>query len=284
MALIPQSFKDAVVAIGANGKWVATGFVVARKNENGGYNTFLVTNKHVFEKEDGLVNSNEITLRFNLHNRIDAKDFYAKVIKKDEKHYSVHPNPNVDVAAMLLNGAILKNDLGELSAFLFENEVSLTRKDMIDNDVLEGSLVYMLGFPSGIVGLNSKVPLIRLGCISRISDVGVNDPFLVDIQNFPGSCGSPIINRLESIHLKGSKFFQKTSLVGIVSGYLPYEDLLISAQTGKVMEKISENSGIAVAFGVDCIKEVVEIEFSRVSKNEVLSPNEQNPNIHEEDK
>ena len=54
MAIIPQIFNDAVVAIGATDekgekKWLATGFVVARKNENGGYNTFLVTNKHVLE-------------------------------------------------------------------------------------------------------------------------------------------------------------------------------------------------------------------------------------------
>ena len=66
MAIIPQIYNDAVVAIGVMKKdgskaWCATGFVVARKNEDGGYNTFLVTNKHVLD--DG---SKIILLRFNI--------------------------------------------------------------------------------------------------------------------------------------------------------------------------------------------------------------------------
>ena len=54
MAIIPQGYSDAVVAIGTinnqgNKVWFATGFVVARKHELGGYNTFLITNKHVLD-------------------------------------------------------------------------------------------------------------------------------------------------------------------------------------------------------------------------------------------
>ena len=285
MAIIPQFFKDSVVAIGtADKKWFATGFVVARKNADGGYNTFLVTNKHVFENDNGMPLWEKIILRFNLQNKIEAKDYLVTLIdNKGSKQYSVNKNDQTDVASMLINPNVLENDLGGLSAFSLDDGMTLTQNQMLDNDVSEGALVYMLGFPTGIVGFNSKVPLCRLGCISKISDVSDNNSFLVDIQNFPGSSGSPIINRLEMLALEGSKSFNKTSLIGIVSAYVPYEDVLFSRQTGKIMQKVSENSGIAVAFNVDAIKETVEIEFNRVlTKLKAVSPNSVDPNIGKE--
>ena len=95
MAIIPQIYNDAVVAIGALKKdgskvWYATGFVVARKNEEGGYNTFLVSNKHVFD--DG---SKSILLRFNISGKIDAKDYatnmsiIATVDNSDDNDFEV---------------------------------------------------------------------------------------------------------------------------------------------------------------------------------------------------
>lgn len=281
MAIIPQFFKDSVVAIGTIDKrWIATGFIVARKNENGGYNTFLVTNKHVFEDKNGKPKLSDVTIRFNLINKIDAKDYLIKLIDSHEiKQYSVHPNPSTDVACKLINPTVLEKDLGGLSAFVFENSISLTQNEMLQNGITEGSIVYMLGFPSGIVGLNSKVPLCRMGCISNISEPNGNNSFFVDIQNFPGSSGSPIINRPELVSLKGTNSYERTSLVGIISAYVPYEDSLVSLQTGKVMQKLSENSGIAIAYNVDSIRETVEIEFQRVSNKKVILPNKENPKV-----
>ena len=262
MAIIPQIYNDAVVAIGALKKdgskvWYATGFVVARKNEEGGYNTFLVSNKHVFD--DG---SKSILLRFNISGKIDAKDYVAKLIDdQGNKGFSVHPQS--DVACLLLNQNILSTDLGSLSAFDLE-ELSLTRKQMIENDVIEGSIIYSLGFPSGLVGIDSKVPLCRMGCIAKIKEQYYENGYLLDIQNFPGSSGSPVINRIEANHLQGTKVYNSTKLIGIMAKYIPYRDVLVSRQTGIDMQIVQENSGIAVAYDVDSIKETVEIEFSRV--------------------
>lgn len=262
MAIIPQIYNDAVVAIGARRKdgskaWYATGFVVARKNEDGGYNTFLVSNKHVLD--DG---SKNILLRFNIAGKIDAKDYSVDLVDKDgKKNYSVHSKS--DVACLLLDANILNTDLGNLSAFDLQ-ELALTREQMIENDVIEGSIVYSLGFPSGLVGVYSKVPLCRMGCISKIKEPYDSNGYLLDIQNFPGSSGSPVINRIEVNHLKGTKVYNSTRLVGIMAKYIPYSDVLISRQTGKEMQIVQENSGIAVTYDVNSIKETVEIEFARV--------------------
>lgn len=262
MAVIPQIYNDAVVAIGGIKKdgskaWYATGFVVARKNEDGGYNTFLVTNKHVLD--DG---SKILLLRFNISGKIEAKDYAATLLDAEgNKKFSIHPQS--DVACLLLNQSILSTDLGKLSAFDLE-ELALTREQMVENEVIEGSIVYSLGFPSGLVGVDSKVPLCRMGCISKIKEPYDANGYLLDIQNFPGSSGSPVINRIEVNHLQGTKVYNSTKLIGIMAKYIPYRDVLVSRQTGLEMQILQENSGIAVAYDVNSIKETVEMEFSRI--------------------
>ena len=264
MAIIPQIYNDAVVAIGildknGNKTWLATGFVVARKNEDGGYNTFLVSNKHVLD-----YGRKDLILRFNVAGKIDAKDYAVSLIdNKGNKTLSVHPS--ADVACVISNPGILNSDLGKISAFELD-ELTLTRQQMLDNEVVEGAIVYSLGFPSGLVGLDSKVPLCRMGCISKIKEPVNGKGYLLDIQNFPGSSGSPIINRIEINHLKGTKSYNSTRLIGIIASYIPYRDELISKQTGKTMQILQENSGIAIAYDVDSIKEAVELEFNRVKK------------------
>lgn len=262
MAIIPKFFNDAVVAIGIRQdfviNWIATGFVVARENENGGYNTFLVSNKHVFKGKKSIV------VRFNLKDEITARDYDILLQNDDAKLlYSEHNISNVDVACVLINPNVLEKELGQINAFAL-NMVALSYDKMLENEVIEGSLVYSLGFPSGLVGINSKLPLCRLGCIARIQELVNERGFLVDIQNFPGSSGSPLINRLEIASLTGTKSFTSTCLIGIISAYIPYCDALISRQTGEIMQTTRENSGLAIAYTVDAIQEVVEIEFNRV--------------------
>lgn len=275
MALIPQIYEDAVVALGIeqNGQriWVATGFIVARKNENGGYNTFLVTNKHVFNGFDYLL------VRFNIVGKITAKDFRIQLKHGFSIDYSSHPNPAVDVACILIDPNTLSNELGGLSAFDLD-EMSLTWQDMIDNDIIEGTSVFSLGFPSGLVGIDTKAPLCRIGCIARNKEKVNCEGYLIDIQNFPGSSGSPVINKIDANCLRGTKTLDKTVLIGVLASYIPYKDTLFSRQTGLDMQIIQENSGIAIAYTVDAIKEVVELEFNRVKQFEKnVQPNVEDP-------
>lgn len=279
MALIPQIYEDAVVALGvrngATKSWLATGFIVARKNGTIGYNTFLVTNKHVLNKHNSLL------VRFNIVGKIKAKDYNINLNNTGEKAYSIHPNPNVDVGCTLINPNVLSKELGGLAAFDLEN-MCLTWQEMINNDIIEGTSVFSLGFPSGLVGVDTKSPLCRTGCIARNKEKVNGEGFLIDIQNFPGSSGSPVINKIDINCLNGTKAFGKTVLLGILASYIPYKDVLYSRQTGLDMQIVQENSGLAIAYTVDAIKEVVEIEFERVKQLESkVSPNSENPVVED---
>ena len=268
MAIIPIFFSDSVVAIGCrknNGEisWKATGFVVGELNDERRYNLFLVSNKHVLDH-----GYKKIVVRFNVVGGVEAKDYDIELISDaGEKLFSVHPQAGVDVACLMINPHVLEKDVGDVNAFFLDKH-ALTREAMVENEVVEGSLVYSLGFPSGLVGLHSKSPLCRIGCISRIAESYGDEGYLIDIQNFPGGSGSPIINKLDNSFLKGTTNYNKTALIGILSAYIPYQDILVSQQTGENMQITRENSGIAIAYTVNAIKQTIEREFERVKSIE----------------
>lgn len=266
MSLILDYQTNSVVALGRkndNGTttWIATGFLVAKKLAENQYYIFLVTNRHVF-----LAAGPKMIMRLNRNGGLEAKD--VELSLSDEKNralFSFHENDKIDIACMqIINTTEIEKEIGQWSVFLLD-ESTLTRSEMIANGVTEGTIVYSLGFPIGLVGVNSKMPLCRMGCISRIKELAGPEEYLLDIQNFPGSSGSPIINRPEIMHFGNEKSFTKSCLIGIVSGYIPYIDTLYSKQTGKSMQIIQENSGIATIFTVDAIKQTVEREFERAN-------------------
>ena len=90
---------------------------------------------------------------------------------------------------------------------------------------------------------------------------------LVDIQNFPGNSGSPIVTRPEIVTISGTPSFNKSILLGIVHSYIPYQESLINSQTKKVVEIRSENSGIALVHPVEYIKEIVDMIASSYNAN-----------------
>ena len=106
-----------------------------------------------------------------------------------------------------------------------------------------------------------------MGCVSRIQDAFLlqksNPIFLIDAQTFPGNSGGPIISRPEQMSIVGTPTNSCANLIGILSAYLPYKDVLISQQTGEVQMVQTENSGLTVVHPVDRIKEVVEMEWQR---------------------
>ena len=138
---------------------------------------------------------------------------------------------------------------------------------MQNTGVNEGSLVYALGFPMDLVD-PIKVPICRLGCISRVTDAFLLKKgapiFLVDAQTFPGNSGGPIVSRPEHISIDGTPSNTSANLIGILSAYIPYRETLYSRQTGRDRMIQEENSGLTIVHPVDRIKEVVELEWARI--------------------
>lgn len=270
MSLIPNHFINAVVAIGIqqqlNGRierlWIGTGFLTQMQEpSNPQVSTiYLITNKHV------LNGKNSVYLRFNCISATFVKDYEIQLMDGlGRKTYTEHPDPNVDIIAMQLNPQCLINDNSIWGAINISTE-SLDLNTMKMKDIDEGCLVYALGFPMNLVG-DYKTPICRMGCISRVTDAFLQPDrvkyFLVDAQTFPGNSGGPIICKPENILSKGTVNCVSPSLIGVLSAYIPYNDILISQQTQEVKMVQTENSGLTIVYPVDRIKEVILLDWDK---------------------
>ena len=267
MAIIPDFFMNAVVALGVeipNGEiqWIGTGFIVGRKEkDNPSLSThYIITNKHVVS------NQKSVLVRFNSIEGEFVKDYPLHLFtEKNVPNFSAHPNDNTDIVAIQIAPQTLIKDKSIWGSFDLDNH-SLTLQQMQQTDVNEGSLVYALGFPMNLVDV-IKSPICRLGCISRVTDAFIRKneypTFLVDAQTFPGNSGGPIISRPEQMSIEGTPSNSSANLIGILSAYIPYQDTLISQQTGQNVMIREENSGLTIVHPVDRIKEVVELEWQR---------------------
>jgi len=257
MALIPEAFINSVVSIGVieeeKTAWIGTGFIVGKKSISGGHYLYLVTNWHIIEKAKKS-NKDRIYIRL--------REKETKIIKK----YSLNPNSfnvsvdkNIDIAICSLDAKILQEQIDKLGFFDIDSN-AFTSDEFFENGGAEGSSIYMLGFPMGLVGDYSCLPICRMGCVARIDKEELNSTknMLLDIQNFPGNSGSPIICKGDMFSVEKTKSINKVALIGIVYSYIPYEESLINTQTERVVEIKSENSGIALANPVEFIKQLID--------------------------
>ena len=184
-AVIQRVTKAKVTVDGEITGQIGTGFLVGRQaSAPNKYTIFLVTNHHIIE------NKTQIVVRFNQENTDVCKDYFISVVNKNGNNYSKHPN--ADVIAIQISPSVLDDNHSEYSWFSLDKH-ALDIKQMKETDVIEGSIVYSLGFPLNMIGLNRKTPVCRIGCISRISDL-FNDlhlnEYLIDLQAIPGNSGA----------------------------------------------------------------------------------------------
>ena len=267
MAIIPRGYFDATVAIGVKTSsnafaWCASGFFVGRPENEKLCSVYLITNRHVVENLD------RIWIQVNSNSGIKQYDCLLR--KGNERYYSIHPTDDVVAIRVDINNAV--NEGAEMNYFnLDSNALSLVQ--MKSTGIAEGCLIYTLGFPVGVSGSDRfivdnmyKSPLVRIGCISKIENTyhsRSNKAYLIDSTVFPGNSGGPVINRPEFTSLTNTLSNTSTSLIGIVSAYLPYQETLRSCQTGRNRTITEENSGLTIVYPVDSIKVVVELERQR---------------------
>ena len=270
MALIPPLYSDAVVSIGYvqkdKYKSLATGFLVGfsmGKNPEGQpiYKTFLVTNRHVFEGKK------DIYLRFNL-NEGNTKTYRFPLEDDKGRKWSSHNNPMVDIAAVGINMNFLLSEEKVKCTFIQEENMAFL--DTIKAEgIAQGDGVFVLGFPLGLAGDDQNYVIVKGGIISRLDDeiIKRQSAFMIDSNIFPGNSGGPVILRPEITHLEGTKAVGKAYLIGVISGYIAYQDEAVSRQTNQVRVVFNENSGLAMVVPMDFVKETVR-DFMKVRKEE----------------
>lgn len=263
MALIPPNFIDCVVAIGTivNGqqRWTGTGFLygeLSEKTEDGRnrYKVFLVTNKHVIS---GL---ESILVRFNPQIGQSAKDYPAQLKGTDGKFlWTGHPDAEVDVAVLPIN---LNNVIDEgMKYSFFQSDIDIADiEELQKRGTSEGDPIFVMGFPMGIIAPDRQHVFARGGIISRIKDLFEkrSKDFVVDAFVFPGNSGGPVLSKPEFISISGTKSSTKSSLIGIIKSYIPYNDIAISQQTSRPRIIFEENTGLSKVEPVDHIIATIE--------------------------
>jgi Trypsin-like peptidase domain len=268
-----QVALDSIVAIGYCEKntvtWGASGFLVGWPVEKDrvtiGHYMFLVTNKHVLERE------NRIAIRIKSEGDQEPKNYYFPIIdnkRETPQRWIGHPRDDVDVAVLGLHGVKLKEDGAQVLPFY--DKTLMTIDQMREVKVAEGDSVYVLGYPMGLVDEKWRYPVVRSGSIARIQDVldRRSSSFLLDSFVFPGNSGGPVILSRPGYGAPVDRAhpIDFACVIGLVSAYLPYEDIAVSLQTKKPRISFVENSGLASAFPSDYILETIKVAIKKAGK------------------
>jgi S1-C subfamily serine protease len=283
-AEIPAFFVDSVVALGQNispgsgqpPQWQteASGFLYGYAVDNEtdvtkhNYQPYLVTNRHV------LAGRTSISVKVNAERESDpVREIVVNLT--DEHGASIvisHPDPSIDVSVIKVSGPFLRAE--HLKANFFANDKhAADRAKMKELGTSIGDGLFVLGFPMGISGtLVRNYVIARRGSIARISDVldGSSKTFLIDAFVFPGNSGGPVVSAVDITAIEGTKPQTAAYLIGMVKGYVPYDDVAVSQQTGRPRMVSEENSGLAEVIPVDFINET--IEFDRRLHGQAPSP------------
>lgn len=263
-ALLPPAYLDAVVALGipaSNGsiQYKATGFLYGHPvgDPGGEYRIFLITNRHVVEHIDML------KARFNRPMGSDSK-IYDVPLRGNDGSMLWTGHPSSDVAAVLISPKQLEKDGIKFTWIPGDRQLDLEQARELQ--ISEGDGIFVLGFPLGLAGKKRNYTIVRQGCIARIRDwLGGNSrTILIDATVFPGNSGGPVVTKPEIASIKGTKFNNRSRLIGMISRYLPYEDVAISAQTRKPRIIFQENSGLATVVPVDVIQETVDLAVKKL--------------------
>jgi S1-C subfamily serine protease len=211
-----------------------------------------------------------VYLRFNPEEASPAKEYDLRLRREDGSPvWIAHPDPEIDVAIVTLNARQLREDGIRFQYFRNDQHVA-DREKAKELGITEGDGVYALGSPLELIGGERNFVIVRQGAIARIRDAleGLSNEFLVDISIFPRNSGGPLVNKPDLTAIEGTNSVNAAYLLGVVRGYLPYEDVAVSLQTQRPRVVFQENSGLAAVIPIDLMTELVEKQLSLTEQAE----------------
>lgn len=266
MALIPPFFLDCVVALGiaapqAPTQWIASGFLFGdpaqqeqqEPSSQRPYYVFLVTNRHVLDGK------RQLAIRLNPEAMQPAREFTVTLVDDaGNQLWTGHPDKTVDIGVIQIHAPRLREEKIKFSYFQGDEHV-LNLEKARNLGVTEGDGVFALGFPLGIVGPERNFVIVRQGTIARIRDAlaGASNEFIIDATSFPGNSGGPVVTKPESTSIRGTQSVASANLIGIVKGYVYYEDTAISRQTKQPRVIFQENTGLTEVIPVDFVEQTI---------------------------
>ncbi len=229
--------------------WVASGFhyfhpVTAEDGERR-YQPFLVTNRHVVERDGPLY------VRVNPLATGAAREYE---LSSGVPPWTTHPDPGIDIAVTYVNHDLIQSE--GLDVYFLQGDTDCAgRAKMEEVGTTEGDFVYVLGFPMGLVGAERDAVMARSGSVARIRDLldGSVNSFILDSSVFPGNSGGPVVLKPEALSITNTSANAVAYVIGVVAGYLHYPDIAVSQQSGRPRVVFEENSGLALAFPMDAV-------------------------------
>jgi len=261
MALLNKAHFNSLVSIeikkNRKHESIATGFLIGFISRNSKdskkrlYRIFLITNRHVFD------NLKSVFLRFNKKSGGSVR-FPVNLIINNQTTWLAHNNKKVDLAMLTISPQILDKNNVE---WLFFNEEMFAYARKFQNIGIElGDEIFILGFPLGLAGKLQNFSIARSGIIARCDREILRDSraFLIDAAIFPGNSGGPVLLKPELTSLTGTPAVNSVYLLGVVSGYLPYKEIIYSHQTipPSYAGVNVENSGLAFVVPMDLAKQI----------------------------
>lgn len=270
---IAETWTYATVLIENEWGGQGTGFLVARKVDEGGVRVFLVTNKHVLHKEPA---QREKATRIRLHvNKKDtAGNLAGEVVDVSlgtgaDKPWQEHPDSDVDVLAFDITPLLVARP--DIEKKWADYDLFLNNEKIAELDITMGEEVVTVGYPLGLRHRTSNLPLIRSGMIATRIGESLEDEvqvgsairkrvlrgFLIDGATIPGSSGSPVVLKpVIGRFVKGSIHMGTTQpiLLGIVAEtrYAP-----VRTTAGD----IPSFAGLGLAFDAETVRETIELFF-----------------------
>lgn len=122
--------------------------------------------------------------------------FSVEIEHDFEKHWIMHPDPNIDLCVMPINPIL---ELGnkqygkEFFYRAFDNSLIPVDEKLSEIDIAEE--IFMIGYPNGLWDSVNNMPIVRRGTMATNISLNHNGrrEFVIDAACFPGSSGSPVI-------------------------------------------------------------------------------------------
>ncbi|SFW61095.1 Trypsin-like peptidase domain-containing protein [Pseudomonas sp. NFACC09-4] len=182
------------------------------------YAPAIVTNNHVIQGGDAIVATFHLSEEHN-----PSGKHVARTIPLQDDRVIRHPDPNIDLCAILVTDTINQAIAENKPLFFVDLDQSIIPMpdDWQHYDAIEE--VTMIGYPRGISDTVNNLPISRKGITASSLAKSYNgrQEFMVDMACFPGSSGSPIfvhdrnsyLDRKTKAHVMGH---DRVKLVGIL--------------------------------------------------------------------
>jgi len=216
----------------------ATGFLLSVDKES-----YLVTAKHVvWDYQKNRLDDLEIVLFAQTKQNGIHRLHFPEYRKESGNEWIFHNNSRFDIAALKLR---LPNPP-------YDHYVQPAKYAV--KNIRELLRVVFVSYQPGVIDVVEKLnPVMRTGMISLVKYDGT---ILIDGSAFPGNSGSPVFTVPEVTVDQSGNY---VGILGVVTSYVPYNEIAYSNQTHRPRVVFEENTGLSNVVPIDKIVEMIRV-------------------------